>query len=108
MKTLELDTRESNNKWWSIQDARMKSIANASHYTEAEKVTAERMKLGLDMVYFNHGIHINYRQKFITIKIDKPKVRDSKTLKLLESDYEKLGVQKLESNQGVIYRIPKK
>ena len=88
-------------------DARMRNIAMSSKYSEAQKIQAERMKLGLEMVYSAKGFHINYRLKFITIKVDAPTVRDRKTLALLEQDYEKAGITKQVSQQGVIYRIKK-
>ena len=88
-------------------DARMRNIAMASSYTDAQKVQAERMKLGLDMVYASKGIYINFRLKFITLKIESPIVRDRKTLAVLEQDYEKAGITKQVTAQGVIYRIKK-
>lgn len=88
-------------------DARMRNIAGASTYSDAQKVQAERMKLGLDMVYASKGIYINFRLKFITIKVESPLVRDRKTLALLEQDYEKAGITKQVTAQGVIYRIKK-
>ncbi len=103
----ELETTKSPNSWWATQDARMKSIANASRYSEAQKVEAERIKLGADMVYYNKDIHINYRQKFITIKVDDARVKDLKQLNFLEEEWTQKGYSKAITNQGVIYRIPK-
>jgi len=89
------------------RDARMRATAMWSHYTEAEKVRAERIKLGLEMVYSAKAIYVNPRAKFIAIKIDKPTVRDRKNLVLLEQDYDKINVKKVVSEQGITYRIPK-
>lgn len=91
----------------AARNARMRATAMWSHYTEAERVRAERMKLGLEMVYSAKGVYINPRNKYITIKIDNPTVKDRKNLALLEQDYDKLGVKKVVTAQGVIYRIPK-
>jgi hypothetical protein len=103
----ELDTQASGNKWWSKKDARMKSYAYSTTYSEQQKIAAERVKLGLELCYANKDIHINFRKKFITIKVEKPLVRDRKNLKLLEAEYEDRGYKKCVSAQGIIYRIPR-
>jgi hypothetical protein len=107
MKDRVIDTQEASNKWWAARDARMRAAAMWSHYSSAQRTRAERMVLGLGMVYSAKGIHINPRQKFITIKVDGAQVKDNKTLALLEKDYEAEGITKVVSAQGIIYRIPK-
>ena len=108
MKTLTIDKQESSNKLFAFLDARRKSYAASTHYSEAERTRAERMKLGLEMVYSTKTpVMVTYRNKFISIKLDSPKVRDRQTLKLLEQDYDKAGIVKVETNCGILYRIPK-
>ena len=108
MNAVELDTKEAPFKWIAARDAAIKSYAASTIYTEVQKVQAERIKLGLEMVYSAKHIFITYRKKFITIKLDQARVKDSKTLKLLEQDYEKLGgITKVLTDQGVTYRIAK-
>jgi len=92
----------------AARDARMRAAAMWSHYTEVERVRAERMKLALELCYAAKGFYINPRRKFITIKVDSPRVVDVSNLKLLEGDYEKQGITKVVTAQAVIYRIPKK
>ena len=89
-------------------DARMKATALWSHYSDAEKVRAERMKLGLEMCYStNEPIYVSPRKKFISITVRGSKVRDRKNLALLEQDYAALGITKVLTDQAIIYRIPK-
>ena len=108
MQTTELDTKNAGfYAYAAARDARMRATAMWSHYTEAEKVRAERIRLGLEMVYSAKAIYVNPRAKFIAIKIDSPTVRDRKNLVLLEQDYDKLSIKKAVSAQGVTYRIPK-
>jgi hypothetical protein len=66
------------------------------------------MKLALELCYSARAFYINPRSKFITIKIENPRVRDRANLELLEADYEREGVAKVVTAQAVIYRIPKK
>jgi hypothetical protein len=108
MKAQELETKSAGYfAYAAARDASMRAIAMWSHYTDRERVRAERMKLGPEMVYNAKGIHINPRGKFIAIKVDQPQVRDRKNLALLEKDYELLAITKVVTEQGVTYRIPK-
>jgi hypothetical protein len=108
MKAQELDTKSAGYyAYAAMRDASMRAIAMWSHYTAQERVRAERIKIGLEMVYNAKGIHINPRGKFIAIKVDQPRVRDRKNLALLEQDYELLAITKVVTEQGVTYRIPK-
>ena len=108
MQAQELETKSAGYfAYAAARDASMRAIAMWSHYTDWERVRAERMKIGLEMVYNAKGIHINPRGKFIAIKVDQPQVRDRKNLALLEKDYELLGITKVLTQQGITYRIPK-
>ena len=108
MKAQELETKSAGYyAYAAARDASMRAVAMWSHYTDRERVRAERMKLGLEMVYNAKGIHINPRGKFIAVKVDRPQVRDRKNLALLEKDYELLSITKVVTEQGVTYRIPK-
>jgi hypothetical protein len=92
----------------AARDARMRAAAMWSHYTEAERVRAERMKLALELCYSARAFYINPRGRFITIKVENPRVVDRANLELLEADYEREGVTKVVTAQAAIYRIPKK
>lgn len=109
MKTLELDTKDAGYfKFAAMRDARMKSYAASTHYTDAQKLQAERMKLALGLVFKAKEIYITFRKKFVVVKVDGPQyIRDKKSLTLLEKDYEKLGIQKVATAQGIAYRIIK-
>ena len=108
MKAQELETKSAGYyAFAAARDASMRAVAMWSHYTDKERVRAERMKLGLEMVYNAKGIHINPRGKFIAVKVDQPQVRDRKNLALLEKDYELLSITKVVTEQGITYRIPK-
>ena len=106
MNAVELDTKAAPFAWIAARDAAMKSYAASTLYTEAQKVRAERMKLGLEMVYAARNAYITYRKKFVTIKLDQARVRDRKTLALLEQDYTAQGdITKVVTDQGITYRI---
>jgi hypothetical protein len=107
MKSKDLETQSAGQyAYAAVINARMTSVANASHYSQQQKIQAERMKLALEMVYSGE-VHLNYRKTQITLKVDRPTVRDRKNLALLEADWAKLGIIKRVSDQGINYRIAK-
>jgi hypothetical protein len=105
MKMQEIDNTEASNKLWAYLDARMRNSVNASLYSDRKRLQAERLKLRLEFCYAAKGIHINYRKRFITLKVDQPVVRDRKELRLLEQELEKQNVVKKISAQGICYNI---
>lgn len=107
MKSTYIKTEKAPNPFWAIRDAQRRNIANQSHFTQKQQIAAERMKQGLSMVYSHAGIFINYREKFIAIKVNNPTIKDRKNLRLLEADYAAQGITKKESAQGVIYQVKK-
>lgn len=106
MKQVKLKTDEATHKQGAATDARMRNIAGASKWPTAKKIKAERMKLALEMVYNAAAVYINYRDKFIALKLESPTVHDCETLALLEGDWTAEGITKAVTVQGVIYRIP--
>ena len=108
MQTTESEVKSASHwAWAAARDARQRSLAAQSHYSQAQQVQAERMSLVMPLLYHNSGVFINYRQKFIAVKINGARVRDNHNLDLFESDWSKAGVKKLLTNQGIVYRIPK-
>jgi hypothetical protein len=109
MKETDLETKSAG--YWAYaaaRDARIRAVAMWSHYKPEQQVEAERVKLGLEMVYYYKNIYVNPREKFITVKVENARVKDSKGLKFLEEEWETRGYKKAVSDQGIIYRIPKK
>jgi hypothetical protein len=107
MKAQELETKSAGYyAYAAARDASMRAVAMWSHYTNRQRVRAERMKLGLEQVY-SGMVYVNPRGKFIAVKVDQPRVRDRKMLALLEQDYVLEGITKVVTEQGITYRIPK-
>lgn len=105
MKSQEIDNTEAPNKLWAYLDARMQNSVNASLYSAAERLQAERLRLRLEFCFNSKNIFINYRKNFITVKLDRPVVKDRKELRLLESELQSQNVTKKLSAQGICYNI---
>jgi hypothetical protein len=91
----------------AARDARMKSYAASTFYSEKEKIAAERVRLALELVYKSSEVFVTYRKKFVSIKLNKPFVRNRTDLVSLEQEFEKRGYIKATTEQGITYRIPK-
>ena len=102
-----LKTEESSNKLGAYLDARMRNYAGKIHYSYKDQTRAERMKLVLELVYTAKDIYINYRAKFIAVKVEGARVADKTSLSELEAEWADQGITKAVSAQGVVYRIPK-
>ena len=94
--------------WIAERDARLRSAVNSSLFSEKQKLRAEQVKLGLEMVYNGEKFYIEFRKTFITVKVNKPIVKDRKGLALLEMCYKNEGFEKCKTAQGLTYRLFKK
>lgn len=75
--------------------------------TSDERSRAERLKLGLEMVY-SSAVSIIYRKHYIAVKVAGPKVSDMYNLLMLEREYNKEGITKERLDDEVVYRIERK
>lgn len=107
MFTSVLKTEESSNKRGAYIDARMRNLVGKSTYSYSDQTRAERMKIVLELVYNARDIYINYRKRFIAVKVDGASVANSKNLRELEAEWTLQGITKAVSAQGVVYRIPR-
>lgn len=108
MRSVQLNSEEAPNKWWALQDRRMRNIANASLFTPTQKIQGERMKLALELVYTGTVYDVSFGKRSLSVKLQKGgRVVDKKNLALLEKDWEALGVYKKESPQGMQYHLPR-
>ena len=67
MQTRILDTQEAPNKFWAYKDAAMRSLVNSTAYTQSERTRAERLKLGLELVY-NGKFYIAFGKQGVSLK----------------------------------------
>jgi hypothetical protein len=94
--------------FFAARDASFKSAVNSSKFSDSQKISAERVKLGLEMVYSADRVYIEFRKTFISVKVEKPNVRDRKGLTMLETCYANEDFEKCKTAQGVTYRLFRK
>jgi hypothetical protein len=108
MLTLALDTKEAANKFFALQDRRMRNHVNKTLYTLAQHIRAERMKLALELCVRGTVYEVSYGKRSASVKVqDGAFVADRKTLALLEQDWAKEGIYKKVTAQGFQYHIPR-
>jgi hypothetical protein len=108
MYTVSLDTKESSNKFFALQDRRMRNHANKTLYTTAQQIRLERIKLALEMVLRGTVYEPSFGKKSASVKVqDGALIADRKMLRLLESDWAKEGIFKKVSAQGFQYHMPR-
>jgi hypothetical protein len=108
MYTVSLDTKESTNKFFALQDRRMRNHANKTLYTTAQQIRLERIKLALEMVLRGTVYEPSFGKKSASVKVqDGALIADRKMLRLLESDWAKEGIFKKVSAQGFQYHMPR-
>lgn len=110
MKATEIETVAAGKcSWFAVQDAMRINENNKSKFTAQERQRAITALDLLDNAYKYDEAYINYRQKFIVIKLDGARIKDKRWLNEVESIFEerKTRIEKVVSNQGVIYRFYK-
>ena len=71
MKAQELETQSAGYyAYAAARDAQFKSACESQNYSAAQKLAAERMKLALELCYYNTNVYITFRKKFITVKVN--------------------------------------
>ena len=107
MQTVELETKSAGRyAYFAAQDAAVKSYAASTHYNSQQKLNAERKKLVLEMAYYGE-VHVNYRKKFVALKVVNTNVQNRKLLAELEQDFAEQNIARVITAQGIVYRIPK-
>lgn len=106
-----LQEKESNVRsapipWAAAKDAQRRNDENRSTYSAKQRAKAQSIYDILHSTYDFKRMYMNYRKTMITIKIEEAHVKDSEARDLdlyLASE----GIQKVRTDQGVVFRIPR-
>ena len=105
MKVRQQDNKPAFVPYIAAIDAQYRNQQNVNYWTSKQIHIAEKFKLFLDSVYTSNNIYINYRKKFIAIKVDQP-VSQSEFRELLLNDIiEERRFTKVVTPQGFILRL---
>lgn len=93
--------------WAALQDATQRNRNCAATYSSAQRSEAQRIVDILDIGYKFDESFINYRKKFIAVKISSPVSRGPAAAKLVAELLSERGVERVTTAQGIVVRILK-
>lgn len=104
----DLDSKPSRNAYASAIDAQRRNLENIDLYTDEQ---VEHAIAVLDLVrstFIRSKCYINYREKFIAIKVNKPTMADRLNAGPLDDDLAAQDIHKVITAQGYVYRLYEK
>ena len=104
MSVKELDTQKSTTPWWVFKDVASQNAKYGPTYTAKQKAAADTFADCIKMAYAGN-VYINYRKKFIAVKLENGIVRDKGYARMVAQIVEERNYEKVETAQGDIYRI---
>ena len=103
----ELDTKQAGRfAVAAILDAQRRNTNNKSLYTEEQLRKALTVRDLLDTAFSYNSLYINYRQKFIAVKVEGARAKDAMSRKIIAL-FDSLGYSVVTTQQGVIVRLDK-
>ena len=104
---LELDTKDAGTyAFAAVMDAQRQNSNNKSHYTQEQVRQALTVRDLLDSAFSYKTLYINYRKKFIAVKAEGARAKDTMAKEVVEL-FESNGYTVAATPQGVIVRIAK-
>jgi len=101
----ELDTKEAGRfAIAAVLDAQRRNTNNKSLYTPEQIRKALSVRDLLDSAFSYNSLYINYRKKFIAVKVEGARSRDTMSKKIIEM-FEQLGYGVVATQQGIIVRL---
>lgn len=109
MEDKKLNTKESNDKLAAFLDAKGRSKAAQAAYSSEQQQQAASLFELTRTAYIRSRVYLTYRDKFYTVKIEKPSGADrlSREADNVENMFAAVGAEKAVSAQGTIYRVTK-
>jgi hypothetical protein len=101
----ELDTKEAGSySIAALLDAQRRNNNNRSHYSRQQRQQALTVRDLIDTAFHYSRLYINYRQKFIAIKAEGARAKDSRAPEVVRL-FESNGYGVVSTQQGMIIRI---
>lgn len=107
MKQLNAMAADDNNKRGAALNAYFRNREMAGTYTREQQCLAQRALDILDTAFAYAESYINYRKKFIAVKIEGAIKRDRKLAAEAISIFEDKGYSVVSTPQGIVVRIPR-
>lgn len=104
-----IDTEESKGQsaWFAVTDCKTKSAINVHLHSNAAREVGEQVATLARLAYTRSSVYINYRAKFIAVKVDNPQLADKITTLAHELDTycTDCGIEVVKTARSIVFRI---
>lgn len=107
MKHLHTQAADDTNKRGAALNAHFRNREMACTYTREQQCLAQRALDILDTAYAYAESYINYRKKFISVKIEGAIRRDRQLAAQAQEIFQERGYEVVSTAQGMVVRIPR-
>ena len=107
LEVKQINTDVSRRPWFVKQDVERLNAKWSATYTPKQRSAAQQALDLLDTAYHYQGAYINYRKKFIAVKLDRPIKRNKLYAATADAHFADKGYSKVVSPQGFVVRIPR-
>jgi hypothetical protein len=113
MQAKQLDTQDAGSaysKQAAYLDVKRRSELAKQQYSTAQQQEAEALQQLTRQAFMRSRVYLTYRDKFYTVKIEKPTSADRLTREAsnIEQMFSAIGAEKAITAQGTIYRVKRK
>ena len=70
------DSRTSTTAWYARQDCEQYNRDHKHLYTKDQILSGELLKKAAETAYFRSRVFLNFREKFMTVKVEAPQLAD--------------------------------
>jgi len=97
-------------KYLAVLDIKRRDAENIGLYDNDERRAGGAFKLAAQSAWMRGKVHLNFREKFMAIKVQNPDWRDaeSREVEALDSLAQSRGYEIVSTRTAVVYRIPRK
>lgn len=108
-KVLQYDEAEDDQKAAAAIDAKARDALFINNFTQTERNKAKAFADTVRSAYFRSRVFINYREKFIAVKVEKPQRADiiSSEVTVVDDHAANKGYLRKQTKTAIIYRLPK-
>ena len=103
----DIDTQRSSAPWRVFKDVAAQNERNRATYSNKQRDAASKLEGYLKHAYYGKT-YVNYRDNFIAIKVERARTKDKFHKVLVEAVVKDNGYEVRRSEQGIIFRIPRK
>ncbi len=107
LEVKQINTETSRRPWFVKNDVERLNAKWGPTYTARQRSAAQQALDLLDSAYHYQGAYINYRKKFIAVKLDRPIKRNRLYAATADAHFADKGYSKVVSPQGFVVRIPR-